>query len=216
MFIIRAFLYLILVAVVAQMVTFEGFQQLSLAQYSENSMVEYLQSALLIIACGMFYLSSRLHQGLNIAARLTAALLAMMFVRESDAFLDAYVFDGAWQMLVLSIIALTLYSLRGHFREIYTSLKSYSEHPSFGIFLAGFVTVLAFSRLMGRGAFWQSLMGESYMRVVKNVVEEGIETLGYTLIVIAAAELLVCCWSYQRRHQSQLTKKLKTLNEVSV
>ncbi|MEO9655242.1 hypothetical protein [Marinomonas sp.] len=215
MFIIRAFLYLIFVAVVAQMVTFEGFQQLTLAQYSERSMVEYLQSALLLVACAMFYLSARLHEGLKIAALLTTSLLAMMFVRESDAVLDTYVFDGAWQMLVSLIIVLTLFSLRGQFRAIYASLKEYSQHSSFGIFLAGLVTVLAFSRLMGQGAFWHALMGEGYMRVVKNVVEEGIETLGYTLIVIAASELLVFCWSYQKKHQLQVSKSHRILNEAS-
>ncbi len=215
MFIIRALLYLILVAVVAQMVTFEGFQQLTSAQYSEQSMVEHLQSALLLVACTLFYFSARLHDGFKIAANLTAALLAMMLVRESDAVLDTYVFDGAWQMLVSLIIALTLFSLRGQFRAIYASLKEYSQHSSFGIFLAGLVTVLAFSRLMGQGAFWHALMGEGYMRVVKNVVEEGIETLGYTLIVIAASELLVCCWSYQKKHQLQVAKNHRVLKEAS-
>ena len=51
---------------------------------------------------------------------------------------------------------------------------------------------------MGRGSFWTSVMGENYMRVVKNIVEEGTETLGYTLIFISAVELVLIC--RKRRH----------------
>ncbi|MGO2355561.1 MAG: hypothetical protein ACTH58_12605 [Marinomonas foliarum] len=88
--------------------------------------------------------------------------------------------------------------LWGRFSSIYASLKEYSQQPSFGTFLAGFVTIMAFSRLMGRGSFWQAVMGDSYMRLVKNIVEEGIETLGYTLILISAIELVLAC----RRRQT--------------
>ncbi|MDX1556111.1 MAG: hypothetical protein R3212_08800, partial [Xanthomonadales bacterium] len=54
-----------------------------------------------------------------------------------------------------------------------------------------FLVLLVFSRLFGRASFWQSVMGEDYLRVVKNIAEEGTELLGYGLIAIAAVELLV-------------------------
>ena len=50
--------------------------------------------------------------------------------------------------------------------------------------------VLAFSRLFGRGSFWEAVMGDSYMRLVKNIAEEGTELMGYALLVIAAVEFL--------------------------
>ena len=117
----------------------------------------------------------------------------MMFVRESDSLLDAYVFDGAWQTVVGIIFVCVLVFLWGRFTLIYASLKEYSLQSSFGTFLAGFVIILAFSRLMGRSSFWQAVMGDSYVRLVKNIVEEGIETLGYTLILISAVELVIAC-----------------------
>ncbi|GAB3485310.1 hypothetical protein [Marinomonas epiphytica] len=199
MFIVRSFLYLILVAVVAQMVTFEGFNQLTSAQYSEHSMTEYLQSSLLFVGFIMFYYASKLNDELKVAMKLVTALLAMMFVREFDAVLDTYMFDGAWQGLVLLIIASTLISLRGEFKQIYASLKAYSLQPSFGSLLTGMLVVLAFSRLLGRGVFWQAVMGDNYVRVVKNIVEEGVETLGYTLVLIAATEVLVFCFASQKQ-----------------
>ncbi|MCB5160866.1 hypothetical protein [Marinomonas algarum] len=117
----------------------------------------------------------------------------MMFVREFDAFLDFYLFDGAWQLFVVVILTFITVFVWGRISKIYGSIKHYSLQPSFGMFIAGFVTVVVFSRLMGRGSFWQSLMGQEYVRVVKNVVEEGIETFGYALIFMAALELVLAC-----------------------
>ncbi|ETI62201.1 hypothetical protein [Marinomonas profundimaris] len=198
MFILRAFFYLFLVAGVAQLISLEGYQQLVAADYNEHSLTEHLQDLMSFLSCMLFLYAARSNEKLNIASTLLAALMAMMFVRESDSLLDTYVFDGAWQTVVGVIFMSVLLFLWGRFSAIYVSLKAYSEQPSFGTFLAGFITILAFSRLMGRGSFWQAVMGDSYMRVVKNIVEEGIETLGYTLILISAIELALACRRYNK------------------
>lgn len=196
MLFLRGFIYLVLVSVVAQLISMEGYQQLSAAEYSEHSVTEHLQDFMSFMSCMLFLYVSRRSDALKIATTLLAALMAMMFVRESDSLLDHYVFDGAWQTVVLLILLCVLVFLWGQFKAIYPSMKEYSKHASFGTFLAGFVTILGFSRLMGRGSFWEAVMGDAYMRVVKNIVEEGIETLGYTLIFISAMELAL---AYRRK-----------------
>lgn len=196
MLFLRGFIYLVLVSVVAQLISMEGYQQLSAAEYSEHSVTEHLQDFMSFMSCMLFLYVSRRSDVLKIATTLLAALMAMMFVRESDSLLDHYVFDGAWQTVVLLILLCVLVFLWGQFKAIYPSMKEYAKHTSFGTFLAGFVTILGFSRLMGRGSFWEAVMGDAYMRVVKNIVEEGIETLGYTLIFISAMELAL---AYRRK-----------------
>ncbi|BFM51201.1 hypothetical protein [Marinomonas sp. THO17] len=199
MLFLRGFIYLVLISVVAQLISIEGYQHLSAAQYNEHSVTEHLQDFMSFMSCMLFLFVSRRSPVLKIASTLLAALMAMMFVRESDSLLDHYVFDGAWQSVVLLILLCVVIFLWGQFRAIYPSIKEYAKHPSFGTFLAGFVTILGFSRLMGRGSFWEAVMGDAYMRVVKNIVEEGIETLGYTLIFISAVELAL---AYRRKlHQ---------------
>lgn len=193
MFILRGVFYLFAVFGVAHLISLEGYQSLTSAEYSEQSLTEHLQDFISFFSCMLFLYAARLDVKLNIAATLLGALLAMMFVRESDSLLDLYVFDGAWQTVVGIIFVCVLVFLWGRFSSIYASLKEYSLQSSFGTFLAGFVTILAFSRMMGRGSFWQAVMGDSYMRLVKNIVEEGIETLGYTLILISAIELVIAC-----------------------
>lgn len=202
MFILRGFVYLFAVAGVAQLISLEGYQLLSAAEYSEQTLTEHMQDFMSFFSCMLFLYAARIDKKLNIAATLLGALMAMMFVRESDSLLDQYVFDGAWQAIVCLIFVCVLIFLWGKFSSIYGSLKEYSLQSSFGTFLAGFVTILAFSRLMGRASFWQAVMGDSYMRIVKNIVEEGIETLGYTLIFISAVELVIAC-----RRRSKLSNR---------
>ncbi|GGN23964.1 MULTISPECIES: hypothetical protein [Marinomonas] len=193
MFVFRSLAYLFAVAGVAQLISLEGYEFQTAAQYSESSLTEHMQDFMSFFSCMLFLYAARLDAKLNIAATLLGALLAMMFVRESDSLLDMYVFDGAWQCIVGLIFVCVLVFLWGRFSSIYASLKDYSQQPSFGTFLAGFVTIVVFSRLLGRGSYWQAIMGDSYIRIVKNIVEEGVETLGYTLILIAAIELVIAC-----------------------
>ena len=48
------------------------------------------------------------------------------------------------------------------------------------------ILLLVFSRLYGMGSFWQHVMGEHSVRDVKNISEEGIELLCYSLIALSA------------------------------
>ncbi|WP_025563406.1 hypothetical protein [Psychromonas sp. SP041] len=198
MFIFRAFIYLIALAGVAYLIGLEGYDLKTLAHYDENTLTEHMQDILTLSSSLLFLYAARLDDKLKVASTLLAALLAMMFVRESDSLLDQNVYDGAWETLVLCIGIVLAFFLRGKFSTIYSSLKAYSETACYGTFLAGLVVLLAFSRVMGRGTFWTSVMGENYMRIVKNIVEEGTETLGYTLIFISAIELVLIC--RKRRH----------------
>ncbi|MGF1911717.1 hypothetical protein L4C38_20070 [Vibrio kasasachensis] len=54
--------------------------------------------------------------------------------------------------------------------------------------IAWVVLLLVFSRIYGMGAFWQDVMNEYYVREVKNIVEEGIELLCYSLICLSGIQ----------------------------
>ncbi len=193
MFLLRSFIYLLCLAGVASLIQLEGFELQQNALYSEETLTEHMQDILTLLSSILFFYASRINSQLKIACVLLATLTAMMFVREFDTYLDMYVFDGAWQAIVYSILACIFVYLITERGTIFSSIQAYSQTPSYGICLSGLVTLLAFSRMMGKGAFWHSIMGDSYVRVVKNIVEEGIETLGYTLILISAFELVLLC-----------------------
>lgn len=188
---LRAFIYMLFMAGMAYLVMLEGYSERTSAEYSEESLTEWLES-LSALLCSMCFLAvARLHRSLRPVAVMLAALTCLMFIREADHFLDTRVFDGAWQLLVtLVLIATGLYLWRQP-DSIAESIRLYAKQPSAGILLSGILVTFVFSRLFGQGVFWQTVMGDAYLRVVKNIVEEGTELAGYALFVIAALELLV-------------------------
>ncbi|WP_338362632.1 hypothetical protein [uncultured Pseudoalteromonas sp.] len=207
MFLLRSFIYLLCLAGVAFLIQLEGFDLQQNALYSEETLTEHMQDILTLLSSILFFYASRINSQLKIACVSLASLTAMMFVREFDTYLDMYVFDGAWQTIVYTLLALIILYLVTQKGHIYSSLKAYAHTPSYGICLSGLVTLLAFSRMMGKGEFWQAVMAEHYVRVVKNIIEEGIETLGYTLIFIAAIELVLFCQKHAKHAQDSITQR---------
>jgi hypothetical protein len=191
MFILRGLIYLLVLVGVAQCISLEAYDLGVNAEYSEQSLTEHLQDLFTFGSALTFFVCAYLSKPLRQACILLGALMFMMFVRESDAALDERVFDGAWQVIVGAVIIATVWALRNQVKESYESLKLFSQTSSFGFVTAGLVIILAFSRLFGRGSFWHSVMGEGYIRTVKNIVEEGTELLGYSIVMLAATELLV-------------------------
>lgn len=186
----RAFAYMLFVAGLVYLITLEGYRDLAASEYAEGSITERLQSLSAILSSACFLLVARFSTSLRPVSVMLAALTCMMFIREADFFLDAYLFDGAWQALVALILVVAAVYLWSQPHSIGESIQVYAQQPSAGILLSGILVTFVFSRLFGRASFWEAVMGEGYLRVVKNIAEEGTELLGYGLIVIAALELL--------------------------
>ena len=186
----RGLFHFLLVAAVCQFISIEGYSQLTDSIYGEASLTENMQIAFSGICCLLFLVTARVSKRLRPVAVMLAALTGMMLIRESDAFLDKNVFDGAWQALVVFVLLATAIYLKKQPDLIKPSVEAFSRLPSAGILMSGVLVTFVFSRLFGRRSFWESVMGEGYMRVVKNIVEEGTELVGYSLILIAAAELV--------------------------
>ena len=123
--------------------------------------------------------------------RLFIGILSIFCIREFDSFLDKYVFDGAWQIFVLIILFLLTLFIYKERNAIVKSTNEFVKHCSFGIMQSGFLILMVFSRLFGQKVFWHSVMQEAYLRSVKNVAEESLELLGYSLIFIGSIEFLL-------------------------
>lgn len=186
----RAFVYALLVGGIVYLIMLEGYRLGTESVYGEQSLTEWLEVVCALISALCFLLVARFDRVLRPVAGMLVALCAMMWIREADFLLDVHVFDGAWQLLVTAVlIGIALY-LWWQPDSVSASIRAYSQQPSAGILLSGFLVLFVFSRLFGRETFWQGVMGERYQRVVKNIAEEGTEIMGYGLILIAAIELL--------------------------
>ena len=65
-------------------------------------------------------------------------------------------------------------------------LTQYTRTPGYGMLISGLLAILVFSRLFGMQGLWQAILDDGYVRVVKNVVEEGSESFGYMLCLTAS------------------------------
>lgn len=197
---LRATLYILLVAGLAQGVFYEALYFPD-SRFSELSFTELTQTTLLALAAALLLYSRLVIRTLpNISLLMFGFLLASL-IREQDALLDAYVFDGAWQLMVsLTVLPILFVTIR-HRQHFVDEFAAYANSFSFGLFAAGFLTTYVFSRLYGRGDFWEAILQENYLRDFKSGAEEVVELFGYALLLIAVIEfvLLARRWALARQ-----------------
>lgn len=154
--------------------------------FTEFSFVQLAQFITLIIgilAAGRLLFIKVLPQ----LSFLIVALLACALVREADSFLDALA-DGLWQILVALILVGVGLHLARQKKAIQTQIAWLGSHFSLGLMLSGFVIVMGFARVFGRGAMWQQIMGAQYTKTIKYFAEESVELMGYVILIVGVIE----------------------------
>jgi hypothetical protein len=161
---------------------------------SEFSPVEIIQLGVLVI-CGLLYAWVAKYCPSQRPIALTFGGVALIFfVRELDYFLDRYVADNFWQLVIgiaASLLIAYVWRQRRRFRIAWLRIW---PSPGMTLLFAGATINLAFVHFVGHEPFWQAVLGEDYVRVVKLAVEELVELSGYFLWLIGTIE-----YTYQSR-----------------
>ena len=152
----------------------------------EKSLVELGQSVFLFAASVIFmYLANKKKAN---GLWLVAGFFVCMLIREQDAYFDD-IFHGSWAYFALASIVFFVWKAWSQGKDnVLKTLAEYMQSPPFTTMSFGVMIILFFSRAMGMGKLWKLVMGERFIRVVKNVVEEGTELFGYSIIFLAAVE----------------------------
>ncbi len=187
---VRAVLYVLLIGAIAQGAYLEALYFPSV-RFTELGFTEFTQTLVLATCCAMLVYIRQVLKVWPTVTLLLLAFLAASLVREQDHFLDSYVAHNTWKALVALIIIPTLVWVVKQRHRFLDEFAYYSNTFSFGLFTAGVLTTYIFSRLYGRQEFWQTILEDSYVRNFKNIAEEVVELLGYSLILIATLELLL-------------------------
>ncbi len=155
---------------------------------SEYSPIEIIQPLILAI-CGLLMLwVTKVYPPQRPLALAFGGLALMFLIRELDYFLDRFFVDNFWQVLIAVFGALLIvYTYRQRVRLRIALIRIWPS-PGLCLFFAGAVILFAFVRLVGHEPLWQSILGDSYLRVIKLAVEEFIELSGYFLWLIGAFE----------------------------
>lgn len=155
----------------------------------ETSLTEAAQELLLLAISGGFFAGARRQAERRSAWLLVGGFFLCMLIREMDFAFDA-LWHGAWVWFALAVALACLWHAARHIAATVRGLAYFVTHPGYGMMCAGLLCILVFSRLFGMSALWQTLMLDGYNRVVKNMVEEGCELLGYGLCLLAALSYL--------------------------
>ncbi|WP_299256345.1 hypothetical protein [uncultured Kushneria sp.] len=185
--------YLFFIALICQCMYWDALPRDLENQFTESSFAEISQTFMLLASL-IFLWKIRAMGVYRHGVVLMFAFLLASLIREQDFMLNR-VFDDLWQWLVALVLVPAVVFLVRYRLRVLDECCRYMQQMSFGLFLSGFITVYVFSRLMGRGVFWEAVLKMQYIYEIKSTVEEGIETLGYALMLLAIVEL----WLWARR-----------------
>ncbi len=155
---------------------------------SEFSPVEIIQ-AIVLLACGglMAWVAWCCPTQRPLAVPFGGLALAFL-IRELDYFLDRYIADNFWQVVIAIVGALVIAYTYRHRRRLQITLARLWPSPGLTLLFAGAVILFAFVRLVGHEPLWMSILGDDYRRVIKLAIEEFIELVGYFLWMIGTIE----------------------------
>ena len=161
---------------------------------SEFSPIELIQ-ILILGVCGllMVWVTKYCPSQRPVAILFGGVALAFL-IRELDFFIDHYLIDNLWQVLIAVVGAFVIAYMYRHYRRFRVAWGRIWPSPGLAILFAGALILFAFIRLVGHEELWMSILGDDYHRVVKLAVEEFIELIGYLLWLIGATE-----YTYQAR-----------------
>ncbi len=157
-------------------------------QVKEISATEIIQESFLFITAAVFFMQSRRHKALRGGYILASAFFGCMLIRELDGLFDLIHF-GAWIYFASLLAVYAVCWAATMPKTTFNGLYAIVEEEAFPILLFGLVVILVFSRLMGLHQIWQAAVAGDNVRLVKNLVEEGIELFGYSLCLTAALRM---------------------------
>ncbi len=197
---VRAVLYVLFIGAIAQGAYLEALY-LPSVRFSELGFTELTQTIVLFTCCAMLIYIRHVLKVWPTITLLLLAFVASSLVREQDAFLDTYIARNTWKVLVTLIILPSIVWVVIQRRRFLEEFAYYSNTFAFGLFTAGVLTTYIFSRLYGRTIMWQAVLDDQYVRIFKDVAEEVVELLGYSLILFATLELLLLARRLYRTKQ---------------
>ena len=151
---------------------------------AENSLVEWLQFAFVVVSGALVAVSSLWRPAFRGAYVLVSAFFFDMALRELDDVLGRLFFHGSWTVFVAALTAAALFAACRSIGTVAPGLRDLRLSRHFPSLLAGLSVIFVFSRLFGSKFLWQALpLGDGVYRTVKRVAEEGTELLGYSLVL---------------------------------
>lgn len=151
----------------------------------ETSVTEFSQSFIILFTALLFYQAAKSADLLKGILVLACTLMIMIFIRESDHYLDS-IYHGFWKVPVFIVFCTGFYIVFKGKLTVFTAIKQALNQKAFGYMLSGLFITLVFSRLFGTGSIWETVLPVEDAGYIKTVIQESLELLGYCLIFLGA------------------------------
>lgn len=136
--------------------------------------------------------------------------LALVFlIRELDFFLDRYVIENLWPILIAVALAFLIVYTYRHRRRFAVALGRIWPSPGLALLFAGATILFAFVHLVGNELLWQSILGDAYKPIVATAVEEFVELIGYMLWLIGTIEYVYQAKAIAMREPRPAAQRLR-------
>ena len=152
----------------------------------EFSFTEISQTFFLFLSIYFYFKISIAYKDQRGFYLLVSGFFACMLIREQDPYFDM-INHGFWVYPAIFVALFTIGFVLLCCRDsVLLPMANYIGTPSYYILVISLVIILVFSRVFGSGnLIWQPVMGEAYLPVYKNVIQEGLELFGYILLMLS-------------------------------
>lgn len=184
-YVLRIFFFFIICGVVTALAALVPFFDVHNQPYrgSEYMAMEIVQEFILLLVIIINIFRAIDNPEARPGLLLVVGFFACLLIRELDFAFDR-IRHGVWFYCVLAVFIVCVgQALKTPSRSV-SAIAAYCREPGFFLIFSGLLVLFSFSRIFGMQVLWRGLMQEDFVRIVKDMVEEGVELLGYTLILL--------------------------------
>ena len=158
----------------------------------EFGIFETAQSVVLLLAALSFGIQAIKNTSYRALLLLLSSLALAALVREQDAYMDKVVPCVGWTWCWIFPIAATIYFIR-QFRKDPSFFTTFLRSNTFHMLVAAAVVIIPVAQCLGHRSFLADMLENSAIdsHLVRRLVEEPIELLGYLQILITSIEFAI-------------------------
>lgn len=183
--VVRVIIYALLVFGMAQGILYDAGHPLDGSYFGEITFTEIGQETILFLLFGFYLFMGFQWRKIQPVSNLVSLFFLMSFIREFNFLIQK------WIIPVLIVLAVFVFLFIRDFKKIKRASLTLFSVSATSWLIPGFLITYIFSRLMGRTEFWHLLYPDETYRLAKAAVEEGLELLGNTIMLIGSIEFLL-------------------------
>lgn len=166
---------------------------------SEGGVVEMAQALFALVLIVTMTVIVRHRPDLRGGTWLALGFFLDVFIREQDAFLDD-ICHGFWIWPAIIVVVFAICMAFRHRETLVAFFAQIRTSRHFNLLALGMSVLLIFSRIFGNKVIWRAVVGNDDYRVAKHVAEEGVELIGYAILVLWAIGFCRECICTGRRN----------------